>query len=164
MARRDPSKAGLAGLEPYREAFEAGAVTSAEIADALGISVQKLNAAIKRKSWSRPGTPKGGPTEVKGVVTTFTSADAGDALVSFAMATLGRAHTLVSGGDLGPSALKAVAAAAEAAEGILQRRGIICHADSAPQLEKLEIAVLSQEEEAKIREIAEAAAGDLREA
>lgn len=161
MARRDPSKAGLAGLEPYREAFEAGAVTSAEIADALGVSVQKVNAAIKRKSWSRPGAPKSGPAEGKGVVTTFTSADAGDALVSFAMATLGRAHTLVSGGDLGPSALKAVAAAAEAAEGILQRRGIIFPADPVHQLQKLEIAVLSAAEEADIRAAMEVATLDL---
>lgn len=121
MARRDPAKPGLADLERHRAAFEAGGITSPEIATALGVSPQKVNAAIKRDGWCRPVAKalSGGPA--KGTVTTFTTAEAGDLLTSFAIATLARAHALVTDGDLGPSALKAVSAAAEAAEGILQR-------------------------------------------
>lgn len=160
MARRDPAKPGLADLERHRAAFEAGGITSPEIATALGVSPQKVNAAIKRDGWCRPVAKalSGGPA--KGTVTTFTTAEAGDLLTSFAIATLARAHALVTDGDLGPSALKAVSAAAEAAEGILQRLGAIQLFSAEARVQKLEIAVLTPSEETVIREAIEAAAGE----
>lgn len=164
MARRDPTRPGLADLERHRAAFEAGGITSAEIATALGVSPQKVNAAIKRGGWCRPATKALPGGAAKGTVTTFTTVEAGDLLTSFAIATLTRAHALVTEGDLGPSALKAAAAAAEAAEGILRRRGIVTTEEAKELPAKLEVRVLDDAEEARIREAMEIASHSYDEA
>lgn len=161
MARRDPDKPGLVALDAHKEAFESGHMTASEIADTLGVSRQKTNAAIKRAGWCRPAARSAPGAAAKGGTTKFTTAEAGDLLVSFGVATLARAHSLVTGGDLGPSALKAVSAAAAAAEGILQRRGIILPVWNEDHLQRLEIAVLSGDEEAAIRTEVEAAMIDV---
>jgi hypothetical protein len=180
--RRRPDLRGLAGLSRADfDSWRAGRTTQADIGDRLGISPSAVNRRFRRWAAAMVAAPEATsapaaspapaaptPTASPATATTsaaspahlpeFTSEDAVAVAKSAAIAVLVRTHELLimPGVAIGPSGLKAAAAAVRESTDLLSRLGVVDFVEAAGERPvALTIRRLTDAEEVEIQRQAE---------